>query len=69
MSESYVYVLANLAGMLYTGVTNDLLRRVQEHKTATKPSFTSRYGVNRLVYFETAADIRDAIAWEKQIKG
>ena len=54
--------------MLYTGVTNDLARRVAEHKQALS-GFTSRYRVSRLVYFETFGDIRDAIAREKEIKG
>jgi putative endonuclease len=50
-------------------VTNDLSRRVHEHKQGLTPSFTKRYRVTRLVYFEEFTDIRDAIAREKQIKG
>ena len=56
--------------MLYTGVTNDLKRRVNEHKMKLNPrSFTSAYSINRLVYFEEFMFVRDAIAREKQIKG
>ena len=55
--------------MLYVGVTNDLARRVNEHKQGLIAGFTSRYRVTRLVYFEEFADIRDAIAREKEIKG
>jgi len=54
---------------LYVGVTNDLARRVNEHKQGLIAGFTSRYRVTRLVYFEEFADIRDAIAREKEIKG
>lgn len=55
--------------MLYVGVMNDLARRVNEHKQGLIAGFTSRYRVTRLVYFEEFADIRDAIAREKEIKG
>lgn len=56
--------------MLYTGVTNDLERRVFEHSTKfNSKSFTSRYNVSKLVWYEAFWDIRDAIAREKQIKG
>ena len=66
----YVYILASKKnGTLYTGVTNDIERRVYEHKHKLTPGFTSRYNVNRLVYYEEYNDIRDAIAREKQIKG
>ena len=55
--------------VLYTGMTNSLARRVQEHKAKTNPkSFTSRYNVDKLVYVEGFEDVRDAIAREKQIK-
>jgi len=64
-----VYILANQARTIYVGVTNDLQRRVNEHKDAAIPGFTARYRVNRLVYYELTDDIRDAIAREKQIKG
>ena len=65
-----VYILASQRnGTLYTGVTSDLLKRVSEHRAALKPSFTMKYAVNRLVYFETFEDMVSAIAREKQIKG
>ena len=65
----YVYVMASRSRVLYTGVTNDLTRRVNEHKQGLIPGFTQKYRVTRLVYFEQFGDIRDAIAREKQIKG
>src|SRR5207249_9121888 len=58
----HVYVMASRSRVLYVGVTNDLPRRVDEHKRGLTPGFTSRYRVTRLVYFEEFADIRDAIA-------
>ena len=64
-----VYILASRSRVLYTGVTNDLARRLQEHKQGLIPGFTQQYRVTRLVYFEQFGDIRDAIAREKQIKG
>lgn len=69
-SKSYwVYILASRTTTLYVGVTNSLERRMYEHKEGLVPGFTSKYGVNRLVYQECFGDIRDAIAREKQIKG
>ena len=66
----YVYILSNkYCNVLYTGVTSDLLRRVYEHKNHLDPdSFTSKYNVTRLVYFEETSDIKAAIEREKQIK-
>ena len=58
----WVYVLTNRSGTLYVGVTNDLARRVAEHKAKTVPGFTSRYAVDRLVYCEEYPTVRDAIA-------
>ena len=55
--------------MLYTGVTNNLERRVSEHKRKLVQGFTSKYGIRWLVYYETTNDVRAAIAREKQIKG
>ena len=55
--------------MLYTGVTSDLLKRVWEHKEKFVPSFTSRYNICKLVYYEVFEDIYYAITREKQIKG
>jgi len=65
----YVYVMASRSRVLYVGVTNDLARRVYEHKQSLTPGFTSRYHITRLVYFEEFTDIRDAIAREKEVKG
>jgi putative endonuclease len=66
----YVYILTNsIRTVLYIGVTNDLLRRVWQHRNKALLGFTSRYNVNRLIHFEVLHDIRDAIGREKQIKG
>ena len=66
----FVYMLTNDTNVcLYTGVTNDLERRLYEHKIELDPkSFTARYHVHKLVYYEDIADAYDAIAREKQIK-
>ena len=66
----YVYILTNKnKNVLYTGVTNDLIRRVYEHKHhVDKNSFTSKYNVTNLVYFEETTDVKAAIEREKQIK-
>jgi putative endonuclease len=65
----FVYLMASRwNGTLYCGVTNDLLRRVVEHREGTAEGFTSRYGVSRLVWFEQHADINEAILREKRIK-
>ena len=69
MRTYYVYIMASRSRVLYTGVTNDLVRRVDEHKRSLIPGFTSRYHITRLVYFEELGDVRDAIAREKQLKG
>ena len=64
-----VYLLASgRNGTLYLGVTSDLAGRIRQHKEATTPGFSSRYGVSRLVWFETHARIVDAIMREKQVK-
>jgi putative endonuclease len=66
----YVYILANTFHRLYTGVTNDLPVRVKQHKDKDGPkSFTARYGIDRLVYFERFQYVEDAIARETKIKG
>ena len=69
--SGYVYILASERnGTLYVGVTNDLVRRVQEHRQEVDPgSFTARYDVKRLVYYEYHPDIRDAIKRENRVKG
>ena len=65
----YVYLLASgKHRTLYLGVTNDLIRRVYEHKTKAKRGFTSRYSVDRLVWFEVYDDPKNAIMREKEIK-
>ena len=66
----YVYILASATNVtLYTGVTRDLIRRVYEHKHDSDPdSFTARYRVHKLVYYEETGDVRAAIEREKQIK-
>ena len=69
MKEYYVYIMASYRRTLYVGVTNTLIRRVQQHKTKAHPgSFTARYNVNHLVHYEVFGDVRDAISREKQIK-
>jgi len=64
----FVYILASKTQRLYVGVTNDLVRRAWEHRTGAVPGFTRRYGIHRLVYFETVVGPAEAIAREKQIK-
>ncbi len=65
----YVYIMTNRSKTLYTGVTSKLEKRVFEHKNGLTGGFTSKYKVDRLVYFERFGQIRSAIAREKQIKG
>ena len=69
MKKYYVYILASRSGTLYTGVTNNLERRVLEHKRKLVPGFTKKYDIDRLLYYETTNDVRVAIGREKQIKG
>jgi len=65
----YVYILTNKYNtVLYTGVTNNLVRRVAEHRSRTGSKFASKYNVFKLVYYETFPYVLDAIAREKQIK-
>jgi len=69
MNRTYfVYILASRSRNLYTGVTNNLQRRIVEHREGVVPGFTARYRILRLVHFELFADIRYAIAREKEIK-
>ena len=65
----YVYIMSSVSQTLYTGVTNDLERRVNQHKSGAFDGFTKRYGIDRLVYFQETNDIGAAIAAENQIKG
>ena len=69
--EYYVYILTNAhKNVLYTGVTNHLIKRIYEHKHhLDKGSFTDRYNVEYLVYYESTSDVKSAIEREKQIKG
>jgi putative endonuclease len=69
MREYYVYIMSSLSRTLYTGVTNDLMRRVLEHKQNIHKGFTAKYSINMLVYYESTDDISVAIMREKQIKG
>ena len=70
MQQQYwVYILTNTSGTLYVGVTNNLIRRVYEHRNKLADGFTKRYNITRLVYYEATNDIMSAIEREKQIKG
>jgi len=68
VNRYFVYIVASRSRVLYVGVTNELNRRVGEHKEGLIPGFTRRYKINRLVYYESTHDVRAAIAREKQIK-
>ena len=67
--QYYVYILTNRSRTLYVGVTNDLERRMYEHKNKLVPGFTSKYNVTRLAHFEQTSEVESPIAREKQIKG
>ncbi|MFA6522201.1 MAG: GIY-YIG nuclease family protein [Patescibacteria group bacterium] len=70
MREFFVYILTNPAHtVLYTGVTNSLFRRIQEHKAKKIPGFTQKYNVTKLVYFDSCGNPTTAIEEEKRIKG
>jgi len=67
--QYYIYILASkIRGTLYIGMTNDLQRRVYEHKLGIKKGFTQKYGVNKLVYYETFQDVNEAIDRENNMK-
>ena len=69
MNNYYVYILSNWCdSVLYVGVTSNLERRLYEHRNHMVPSFTSKYSVDKLVYYEVTSDVRAAIEREKQIK-
>lgn len=69
MKAYYVYILASgRNGTIYTGVTNDIVRRVSEHKTHIAKGFTSKYDVDQLVYYEQTSSIEAAIQREKRLK-
>ncbi|HEY6191318.1 MAG TPA: GIY-YIG nuclease family protein [Bacteroidota bacterium] len=70
MNQYFVYIMTNKKrGVLYTGVSNNLERRVQEHKLKLVPGFTSKYNCTRLAYFDSSPDVLGAITAEKRIKG
>ena len=68
--QYFIYVMANETNTVtYTGVTNDLKRRVYEHKEKLAASFTKKYNITKVVYYEATPDVASAIAREKQLKG
>ena len=69
MRRYYVYIMASKSRVLYVGITNDIVRRVWEHRNNVNPGFTSKYRIHRLVYFEMFKYVGNAIAREKRIKG
>jgi putative endonuclease len=69
MKQFYVYIMTNKSKTLYVGVTNNLQRRVYEHRNKIIQGFTSKYNITKVVYFEVFNDIESAIRREKQIKG
>lgn len=64
----YVYIMSNDSGITYVGVTNDIYRRVQEHKNGATKGFSSKYKTYKLVYYEEFQYVEEAITREKQIK-
>ncbi len=69
MKQYCVYIMTNRSRTLYTGVTNDLKRRVYEHKNKLINGFTKKYNITKLVYYEATNEVTSAIVREKQIKG
>lgn len=68
--QYYVYIMSNKSNtVLYTGITNDLKRRIYEHKEKLIEGFTKKYNITKLVYYEIFKDVENAILREKQIKG
>ncbi len=65
----YVYIIASISKVLYIGVTNDLARRLLQHRLGTNDGFTKKYNCKKLVYYEYYTDIKDAIRREKELKG
>ena len=69
MKQYYTYIMASKKdGILYTGVTSDLIKRIQEHKNNTYSGFTKRYLIHKLVHFEVFEDVYEALTREKRIK-
>lgn len=69
MKQYFVYIASSISGVIYVGVTNDLERRMFEHKNKLVSGFTSDYNVNKLAYFKNTPSVMDAITREKEIKG
>ena len=69
MKRYYVYILASKSGVLYVGVTNDLERRIAEHKGKRMPGFSAKYHCDRLVWHEPFSSVHEALEAEKRIKG
>ena len=69
MRSYYVYIMMSRSDTLYTGMTNDLQRRVYEHKQKLLDGFTKKYNIDMLAYYEDTDDVEAAIRREKQIKG
>ena len=69
MKQYFVYIMASQTQRLYSGVTNNLMRRVWEHKHELVPGVTAKYKMIRMVYFDQTTDVRAAISREKQLKG
>ena len=67
--QYYVYIMASKSRVLYVGVTNDLQRRVEQHKQKLVEGFSARYNITRLVYYEVTNNVHAALAREKEIKG
>jgi len=69
MNQYYIYILTNNHNTtLYIGITNNLIRRIYEHKNKLVDGFTKKYNLHKLVYFESTSDVESAIAREKQLK-
>ena len=69
MKSYFVYILASKTETLYIGITDNLERRISEHKNKLIPGFTSKYNISRLMYYEVFGRVEDAIAAEKKLKG
>jgi putative endonuclease len=68
MKEYYIYIMASFSGVLYIGMTNNLIRRVYEHQNELIDGFSKKYKCKKLIYFESSTDVNSIIAREKQIK-
>ncbi|MCL5428473.1 MAG: GIY-YIG nuclease family protein [Chloroflexi bacterium] len=69
MNSYYIYILGNRKGALHVGITNDMERRIYEHKKKLVKGFTRKYNLNQLLFMEEFSDIYQALDAEKQIKG